>query len=807
MADANGHVKDALRYLDQHFEDFKRTLVDLSRIPSVSAQGFPPEEVRRSAEATAEVMRRVGIENVQVLEIPDVHPYVYGDWIKKPGAPTILLYGHHDVQPPGRPEKWHSPAFEPTERKGRLYGRGTADDKAGVMAHVAAVACYLQSAGSIPCNVKFLIEGEEEIGSENLGKFLEKYKDMMMADFIVLSDTANFDTGIPALTYQLRGIAQVDVEVQVLDHPLHSGMWGGPVPDPVQVLSKLIAGLTGKDGKLKIPGLYDDVAKPSGKQKKRIRTLPFDEKKFKHEGGLAKGVKLAGEPKYSRLRAAVDAAVADGHRDGVASHPGLLQPDRGLGTRTALAAHGAEHRRPQGGRLAREEAHQEAALRREGDGQGHRHHALVDDRPRGPGVRGGAPRAQGRLRQGDGDDRRGRDHRLRAAVRRPAGRRAVPADGRRGPAVQRALREREPAPGRLAEVHEVGDPPVRRAVAGRTGFPEQEVIARRCGRLAGCALAAALVPMAALAQAARRGPLEVREEFLLAQPRLTLLSASPDPLPAGETRLALGLDWASDFALKGAEPNLTHFVDGEHRTLAVDLRRGITPRVTLGLRVPVRWRGAGVLDGLIDGWHRITGLPDNDRGLYPRNQFVIEGRDALGGGELEIGDETGTGLGNVELSGLWALRRGPQGLAVSLIARAELPTGTGPFEGTGAHAGAQAVAAHPLGRSVDVYFGAGATFFAREDRDDLDYARWRAHGFVTLEWRAARTLSLLIETGAASRLIENIADYPGLQMYFRMGAKLDLGQHWRLEGGFLEGVASIQATSDFGLQAGVGRRF
>ena len=153
------------------------------------------------------------------------------------------------------------------------------------------------------------------------------------------------------------------------------------------------------------------------------------------------------------------------------------------------------------------------------------------------------------------------------------------------------------------------------------------------------------------------------------------------------------------------------------------------------------------------------------------------------------------------------MRRDPQGLAVSLVARAELPTGTGPFEGAGAHAGAQAVAAHPLGRGVDVYFGAGATFFAREDQHDLEYARWRAHGFVALEWRAARTLSLLIEADAASRLVENVADYPGLQMYFRMGAKLDLGQHWRLEGGFVEGVSSIQATTDFGIQAGVGRRF
>jgi acetylornithine deacetylase/succinyl-diaminopimelate desuccinylase-like protein len=292
-------VKAALGHLDAHLPDFQRTLVELSRIPSVSAEGYPPEEVRRSAFGVAEALRAAGVENVQVLEIPGVHPYVYGDWLRRPGAPTILLYGHHDVQPEGRHEKWISPPFEPTERNGRLYGRGTADDKAGVMAHVAAVASYLKSRGEVPCNVKFVIEGEEEIGSENLGRFLAKYKDRMAADFIVLSDTANFDTGIPALTYQLRGICQVDVEVQGLGQPRHSGMWGGPVPDPVQILCALIADLQRGNGELNIPGLYRKVAKTRARQLQRIRKLPFNEAKFKREAGMMPGMKLSGEKGFS----------------------------------------------------------------------------------------------------------------------------------------------------------------------------------------------------------------------------------------------------------------------------------------------------------------------------------------------------------------------------------------------------------------------------------------------------------------------------------------------------------------------------
>jgi cysteinylglycine-S-conjugate dipeptidase len=299
MSETNGHLASALTYLGAHAPDFLATLKELSRIPSVSAEGYPAGEVARSAEAVAEALREASVENVQVLTIPEVHPYVYGDWLHKPGAPTILLYGHHDVQPEGRHERWKSPPFEPTERNGRLYGRGTADDKAGVMAHVAAVASYLKSTGELPCNVKFIIEGEEEIGSENLGRFLERYKGMMAADFIVLSDTANFDTGIPALTYQLRGICQVDVEVQSLDQPKHSGMFGGPVPDPVQVLCRLIADLTGKKGELDIPGLYRRVARPGAKQLTRIRKLPFNEAKFKREAGMMKGMSLAGEKGYS----------------------------------------------------------------------------------------------------------------------------------------------------------------------------------------------------------------------------------------------------------------------------------------------------------------------------------------------------------------------------------------------------------------------------------------------------------------------------------------------------------------------------
>ena len=299
MPKAKSHVMNALGYLDEHIADFQRTLVELSRIPSVSFDGFPPEEVERSAEAVAEAMKRTGLSGVEILKLPGVHPYVYGEWMEAPGKPTVLLYAHHDVQPSGRDEKWQSPPYEPTEREGRLYGRGTADDKAGIVTHLAAIESYLKTEGKLPINVKFLIEGEEEIGSENLGGLLKAHRDKLMADTIVLTDTANLDAGIPSLTYMLRGIVTVDVEVRALDHPLHSGMWGGPVPDAVQALTKILGGLVKKNGKIDIPGIYDRVRKLSKKEKRRIRKLPFSSKRFARQAGVLPGVNLAGEKRFS----------------------------------------------------------------------------------------------------------------------------------------------------------------------------------------------------------------------------------------------------------------------------------------------------------------------------------------------------------------------------------------------------------------------------------------------------------------------------------------------------------------------------
>ncbi len=281
-------------FAESHFSEFVDSLKTLVRIPSVSFDGFPREEVRRSAEAVKAHLEASGLENCKILEIPDCHPYVYGDWLHAPGKPTLLLYAHHDVQPPGRPELWKTPPFEPVEKNGRLWGRGTADDKAGVIVHTSAIVSYLKTVGKLPVNVKMIVEGEEEVGSEHLEQFLEKYKDLMQADTIVLTDTGNFDTGIPTITTSLRGLAAMEVEVKVMDHPLHSGQWGGPVPDPVIALSKMIASLVDDKGMIAIPGFYDDVLPMNDLEKASVAKLGFTNEIYRKQAEILESVQLVG---------------------------------------------------------------------------------------------------------------------------------------------------------------------------------------------------------------------------------------------------------------------------------------------------------------------------------------------------------------------------------------------------------------------------------------------------------------------------------------------------------------------------------
>ena len=285
--------------LDQHLDD----LAALVRIGGISAEPPPNPTLQRSAEAVVALMTRAGLHQARVLELPGAHPYAYAEWLGAPGAPTLLLYGHHDVQPVGREAKWVTPPFEPDVREGRMYGRGAVDDKAGVMMHIAACAAWLDATGSLPVNVKFVVEGEEEIGSGNLERFLETHAELLAADCIVLTDTANLDAGIPSLTVSLRGLAAVTVEVRALRQPVHSGMWGGPLPDPVIALSRALGELMDDDGQVMAP-LRAGVAELTPFEHAALARLPYEEGDFRSQAGLVSGATLIGRqdvPLYARI--------------------------------------------------------------------------------------------------------------------------------------------------------------------------------------------------------------------------------------------------------------------------------------------------------------------------------------------------------------------------------------------------------------------------------------------------------------------------------------------------------------------------
>src|SRR3954464_5935695 len=314
-------IEKALAHHASHQAEYLEELKKLVRIPSVSFDGFDKAQVRRSAEATCDLMRRKGLQNVQTLEMPGAHPYAYGEWTHAQGRPTLLLYAHHDVQPAGEKEKWIIPdPFEPTEKDGRLFARGAADDKAGILVHIAAIDSWLQAHGSLPVNVKMIVEGEEEAGSGSLAAFLKKHRQLLQADAIVLTDTSNFDTGLPSITTALRGLVTVQVEVKALKQPVHSGMWGGPVPDPSMALAKILARLSNDDGSINIPGIYDKVRKLTPDEQKSIAALPSDEALFRKQAGMLPGPKLLGgrhpwEMNWRQPSIALNAIQASSRKD------------------------------------------------------------------------------------------------------------------------------------------------------------------------------------------------------------------------------------------------------------------------------------------------------------------------------------------------------------------------------------------------------------------------------------------------------------------------------------------------------------
>jgi acetylornithine deacetylase/succinyl-diaminopimelate desuccinylase-like protein len=286
-------MKAILDWLSAHEADQVRDLTQLVAIPSISTDGDHAAQLDQSAELVCEHMRQAGLQNVEVLRTGKSYPYAYGEWLGAPGKPTVFLYSHHDVQPINFESDWQSPPWTLTECDGRLYGRGAADDKGAISAQLYAIAAYLKTSGSLPVNVKVLCEGEEEVGSSNLGTFFEQHKDKIKSDAIVVCDTENIETGLPSLTYSLRGNVAVVVEVESATMPVHSGMAGGMLADAALALNVILARLYWKNGKLPIPGFYDKVRKPTGSERRAFKRLPGDEANWRADMGVLPGVQFA----------------------------------------------------------------------------------------------------------------------------------------------------------------------------------------------------------------------------------------------------------------------------------------------------------------------------------------------------------------------------------------------------------------------------------------------------------------------------------------------------------------------------------
>src|ERR1700756_2581025 len=282
-------------YIDSKRDENLSELKEFLRIPSVSTKSEHKPDVERAAQWVAGKLRSAGLENIEIVPTK-MHPLVYGESLRAPGKPTVLFYGHYDVQPAEPLELWTSPAFEPTVRGGNLFGRGTADDKGQVHIHLKAWESLQKVNGKFPINVKILIEGEEEVGSVSLWDYVQKNKEKLKADALVVSDTSMLAKGVPSITYGLRGLNYYQAEVTGPAQDLHSGVFGGAVPNPITILAEMIAKLHDKNFRVTVPGFYDDVAAVSRQERKALNSLPWKEKEFRKTVGAPS---LAGEKGFT----------------------------------------------------------------------------------------------------------------------------------------------------------------------------------------------------------------------------------------------------------------------------------------------------------------------------------------------------------------------------------------------------------------------------------------------------------------------------------------------------------------------------
>ena len=295
-------MQDIKKYVEEHKDRFIDELVDLLKIPSISADPAYKKDILKTAEAVQKRLQEAGCDKVEIVETPG-NPVVYGEKIIDSSLPTVLIYGHYDVQPPDPVDLWDSPPFEPVIKKtkihpkGAIFARGACDDKGQMYMHVKALE-YMTKNDQLPCNVKFMIEGEEEVGSENLGWFLERYADKVSNDVILISDTGMIAKDVPSITIGLRGLSYMEVEVTGPNRDLHSGLYGGAVANPINVLSKMIASLQDENNHITVPGFYDKVEELSEEERSKMAEAPFDLQEYKEKLDIGD---VHGEKGYSTL--------------------------------------------------------------------------------------------------------------------------------------------------------------------------------------------------------------------------------------------------------------------------------------------------------------------------------------------------------------------------------------------------------------------------------------------------------------------------------------------------------------------------